>query len=203
MGNLTRLEVVIGVVYTTRYGGEAVRAALGGEITLASDGTALTGLYLESQKYFLGGVTEPLVERADLPVFARAHSWLDRYFAAEKGTEAWPTPGELPLAPAGSEFRQRVWHILCEIPRGELLTYGDIAHRLERETGRRASAQAVGGAVGHNPISIIIPCHRVVGSTGSLTGYAGGISHKVWLLEHEGVDLAARGLFVPTRGTAL
>lgn len=113
-----------------------------------------------------------------------------------------PEPSELPLAPIGGEFRRTVWELLCEIPYGELTTYGQIARdaakRLHRES---MSAQAVGGAVGHNPISIIIPCHRVVGTGGSLTGYAGGIDKKIWLLKHEGVKMD--GLTVPARGTAL
>ncbi len=102
----------------------------------------------------------------------------------------------------GGEFRRTVWELLCEIPYGELTTYGQIAReaakRLQRES---MSAQAVGGAVGHNPISIIIPCHRVVGTGGSLTGYAGGLDKKIWLLKHEGVKMD--GLTVPARGTAL
>jgi len=106
------------------------------------------------------------------------------------------------LAPIGGEFRQQVWQILCEIPYGALMTYGQIAQELKKRTGRQSmSAQAVGGAVGHNPISIIIPCHRVVGSNGSLTGYAGGIDKKRWLLEHEGADM--QRLYMPTKGTAL
>ncbi|NGM17773.1 methylated-DNA--[protein]-cysteine S-methyltransferase [Eggerthellaceae bacterium zg-893] len=167
-----------------------------GAITLASDGESLVGLWLEGQKYFAGGAAESLVPRDDLPVFDSARTWLDRYFAGEA-----PTPDELPLAPSGSDFARRVWDILRSIPYGSLRTYGDIAAQIAAETGRRASAQAVGGAVGHNPISIIVPCHRVVGANGSLTGYAGGIDKKVRLLKHEGVDMT--GLFVPKRGTAL
>ena len=194
----------MGTMYMTTYEGALACEALGGPLTLTSDGVALTGLYLLDQKYFLAGVKGPREERPDLPVFAQARAWLDRYFAMGPDSQGtWPTPEELPLAPVGSEFRQRVWRILREIPCGELRTYGDIARQLERETGRAVANQAVGGAVGHNPVSIIIPCHRVVGSTGSLTGYAGGVRHKVWLLEHEGIDFVARGLFVPARGTAL
>ena len=103
---------------------------------------------------------------------------------------------ELPLAPVGSEFRQKVWEILCEIPYGSVITYGDIAKRMAVMLNRPTmSGQAVGGAVGHNPISIIIPCHRVVGGNGSLTGYAGGIATKMKLLELEGVDMSS--LFIP------
>ena len=109
---------------------------------------------------------------------------------------------ELPLAPKGGEFRQMVWKILCEIPSGQVWTYGGIAAMIAARTGKKTmSAQAVGGAVGHNPISIIIPCHRVVGSNGSLTGYAGGLETKIKLLELEGVDMS--GLFRPQKGTAL
>ena len=101
-----------------------------------------------------------------------------------------------------SFFRQGVWEILCQIPYGQLTTYGDIAKKIAEKMNRETmSAQAVGGAVGHNPISIIIPCHRVVGAAGSLTGYAGGIDKKIWLLKHEGVDM--EGLFIPEKGTAL
>ena len=139
-----------------------------GRLTLASDGLNLAGLWMEGQKYFGGTVPGELRPNEELEVFSRAKDWLDRYFNGKK-----PEPSELPLAPVGGEFRQTVWELLCEIPYGELTTYGQIAReaakRLQRES---MSAQAVGGAVGHNPISIIIPCHRVVGTGGSLTGYA-------------------------------
>jgi methylated-DNA-[protein]-cysteine S-methyltransferase len=119
-----------------------------------------------------------------MPVFAAAKNWLDRYFAKEK-----PAISELPLAPIGSAFRQEIWNILCKIPYGEVITYGGIARQMAVKMNKKSmSSQAVGGAVGHNPISIIIPCHRVVGSNGSLTGYAGGIGTKVTLLELEGVN---------------
>jgi len=129
-----------------------------------------------------------------MPVFDAAQKWLDRYFAGEK-----PGISEFLLAPIGGAFRQGVWVILCDIPYGEVITYGDIAKKMAVKMGKDSmSGQAVGGAVGHNPISIIIPCHRVVGSNGSLTGYAGGIQTKVKL---EGVDMS--NLFVPKRGTTL
>lgn len=150
-----------------------------GQLTLASDGEAIIGLWIEGQKYFAAGIPTNLPVSDDLPVFWKARDWLDRYFSGER-----PLPGELPLAPQGSAFRQSVWRILCEIPYGQTVTYGEIAKSL----GVR-SAQAVGGAVGHNPISIIIPCHRVLGSDGSLTGYAGGAQKKIWLLAHEGAQL--------------
>ena len=168
-----------------------------GPLLLASDGTSLKGLSMEGQKYFGGAIREELVQRDDLPVFAMTRTWLERYFARER-----PDPSELPLAPRGGEFRQAVWELLCQIPYGELTTYGHLAKEMAARLGRASmSAQAVGGAVGHNPISIIIPCHRVVGSGGSLTGYAGGIAAKLRLLEHEGVELSR--LSVPKRGTAL
>ena len=168
-----------------------------GRLTLASDGLNLAGLWLAGQKCFGGTVPGELRPNEELEVFSRAKDWLDRYFNGKK-----PEPSELPLAPVGGEFRQTVWELLCEIPYGELTTYGQIAReaakRLQRES---MSAQAVGGAVGHNPISIIIPCHRVVGTGSSLTGYAGGLDKKIWLLKHEGVKMD--GLTVPARGTAL
>lgn len=168
-----------------------------GPLTLAGDGEHLTGLWLEGQKYFGGTVSGNMEEKDGLPVFAAAKDWLDRYFAGGK-----PRTGELPLAPVGGEFRRAVWRILCEIPYGEVTTYGEIARKIARNGNKKGmSAQAVGGAVGHNPISIIIPCHRVVGTGGSLTGYAGGIPAKIRLLELEGADLTR--LFTPKKGTAL
>ncbi|WNX85584.1 methylated-DNA--[protein]-cysteine S-methyltransferase [Agathobaculum sp. NTUH-O15-33] len=168
-----------------------------GMLTLACDGAHLTGLWMEGQKYFGGAIPEPMTERDDLPVFRAAKNWLDRYFAGQK-----PEISELPLHPIGGEFRQEVWMILCEIPYGEVVTYGDIAKKMAAKKGKKTmSGQAVGGAVGHNPISIIIPCHRVVGANGSLTGYAGGVDKKVKLLALEGVDMSR--LFIPTKGTAL
>lgn len=164
-----------------------------GLYTLASDGNSLVGLWLEGQKYYGKGVPEAVAPREELPLFGTVRRWLDRYFAGEK-----PEIAEVPLAPAGGAFRRQVWDILCGIPYGSVMTYGEIAERMGR--GKRAS-QAVGGAVGHNPISVLIPCHRVVGAHGSLTGYAGGIATKVKLLELEGVDTSR--LFAPAKGTAL
>lgn len=167
-----------------------------GRLTLAGDGEQLAGLWLAGQKYFGGAVRQELRPGA-LPVLEAAKEWLDRYFAGDR-----PGVSELPLAPVGSAFRQDVWRLLCEIPYGETTTYGALAKELAGSMRReRMSAQAVGGAVGHNPISIIIPCHRVVGANGSLTGYAGGVAVKRKLLEIEGVDLSR--LSMPTRGSAL
>ena len=168
-----------------------------GRITLASDGERLVGLWMEGQKYFGDTIPEAMVEKEDVPLFTAAKKWLERYFAGEK-----PTPSELPLAPIGGEFRQGVWSILQEIPYGEVITYGDIAKKMAAKMGREhMSSQAVGGAVGHNPISSIIPCHRVVGSGGSLTGFSAGVETKRKLLEWEGLDMSK--LFVPPKGTVL
>ncbi|MCL2493792.1 MAG: methylated-DNA--[protein]-cysteine S-methyltransferase [Clostridiales bacterium] len=168
-----------------------------GKLTLAGDSGSLVGLWLEGQKYFEDTIPEAMIERDDLPVFDTAKKWLERYFAGQR-----PVPSELPLAPIGGAFRRDVWGILCAIPYGETITYSDIAKKMAKKMKKEhMSSQAVGGAVGHNPISIIIPCHRVVGSNGSLTGYAGGIAKKIQLLELEGVDMT--NLFVPRNGTAL
>ena len=166
-----------------------------GGILLAADEIGLTGLWFEGQKYFARDLSDVRIEQ-ETPVLAEAKRWLDIYFTGKE-------PDFLPpLHPTGSEFRKAVWEILLQIPYGQTTTYGEIARQLAKKQGlARMSAQAVGGAVGHNEISIIIPCHRVVGSGGSLTGYAGGIAAKLRLLEHEGVELSR--LSVPKRGTAL
>lgn len=168
-----------------------------GRLTLASDGENLNGLWLENQKYFAENIPEFCVADAHLPVFETTKMWLDCYFSVGQ-----PAIADLPLAPQGSEFRQAVWRLLQEIPYGQVVTYGQIAEKMALDMGRTTmSSQAVGGAVGHNPISIIIPCHRVVGSDGSLTGYAGGLPNKIKLLTLEGVDMT--DLYVPKQGTAL
>ena len=152
-----------------------------GNLMLVSDGDNLVGLYMENQKYYLNGLKQELTSKDNLQVFENTKKWLDRYFEKEK-----PSIKEIPIAPKGGEFRQKVWKILCEIPYGKTTTYGEIAKRIAKEMDKeKMSAQAVGNAVGHNPISIIIPCHRVVGKDGSLTGYAGGIEKKRILLELE------------------
>ena len=158
-----------------------------GILTLASDGSNLVGLWLVGHKYYGGTIADAMTEKNDLPVFEVAKLWLNRYFIGEK-----PAISELPLSPIGGAFRQDVWRMLCEIPYGTVRTYGDIAKELAAKMGRESmSAQAVGGAVGHNPISIIIPCHRVVGAKNELTGYAGGIAAKIKLLALEGVETSA------------
>ena len=153
------------------------QSPLGG-ITLASDGNALTGLWFDGQRHF--GETLSADHRDTfLPVFAEAERWLDRYFCRE-------IPDFIPaLNLRGTPFRRLVWEQLLLIPYGQTMSYGQLAARLSVQTGRRISARAVGGAVGHNPISLMIPCHRVVGADGKLTGYAGGIERKKRLLELE------------------
>ena len=149
-----------------------------GNLLLSSDGQALTGLWLEGQKYFAAILDDDTVECSELSIFRQTAEWLDAYFKKA------PLPALPPLAPRGSAFRQAVWKLLLEIPYGQTTTYGELARNL-RENGVSAAPQAVGGAVGHNPISIIIPCHRVLGADGSLTGYAGGVETKRFLLELE------------------
>lgn len=160
-----------------------------GPLTMASDGQALTGLWLEGQKYY-AATLPPDAQEANDPLFCEVERWLNVYFEGENPAF------QLPLAPIGSPFRQAVWRHLLDIPYGQLVTYGALAKALAVETGRPVSAQAVGGAVGHNPISILIPCHRVVGADGSLTGYAGGVEKKQQLLSLEGrlFDDAGRAL---------
>lgn len=163
-------------------------------ITLAADGEALTGLWFEGQKYY-ALYLEKEYEEKDLPVLRQAKKWLDIYFS---GKIPDFTP---PLRFTGSAFQNEVWAILAAIPYGTTRTYGDIAQELARKRGlSRMSAQAVGGAVGKNEISIIVPCHRVVGANGSLTGYAGGISKKIELLKLEGAF--KEKYFVPKHSTA-
>ncbi len=176
------------MIYTCAYA-----SPLGG-ITLASDGDALTGLWFDGQKYF-GDTLPKEHEPKDLPVFRDAGRWLDLYFS---GQVPEFTP---PLVFHASPFRRAVWDILLDIPYGQTMTYGEITARIARQQGRPSmSAQAVGGAVGHNPISLIVPCHRVVGTGGSLTGYAGGLDKKIALLQLEGVDTSA--FFIPAAGSA-
>ena len=168
-----------------------------GAITLACHEDQLAGLWMEGQKYHGGTIPETMVPKDDMPIFNAAKKWLAKYFAGEK-----PSVSELPLAPIGGPFRQEVWNILREIPYGEVITYGEIAKKMALRMGKKTmSSQAVGGAVGHNPISIIIPCHRVVGSNGSLTGFSAGVETKMKLLALEGADLS--GFFIPKKGTAL
>ena len=179
------------MIYKTNY-----PSAVGNLLLVAED-ESLVGLWIVGQKYFLGTLKEEPVENENLPVFHQTKQWLDDYFAGKR-----PDITFLSLKPKGSDFRQIIWDILCQIPYGQVATYGDIAKEAAKRLNKKTmSAQAVGNAIGHNPISIIIPCHRVVGTNGSLTGYAGGIDKKIKLLELEGIDTKA--YFVPKTGTAL
>ncbi len=166
--------------YITHY-----RSRLGG-ITLASNGTLLTGLWFEGQKYYESILDPEHEERHDLPVFDATRQWLDTYFS---GRVPQFVP---PLQIRGSAFRRRVGEVMLTIPYGHTMTYGDIARIIAQERGLPSmSAQAVGGAVGHNPISLIIPCHRVIGAKGALVGYAGGIERKAELLRMERLGRSA------------
>ena len=160
--------------YISRY-----HSPMGG-ILLAGDGNGLTGLWFEGQKYFALHLDKEQEER-EIPLFELAKGWLDVYFSGREPDFS------VPLHLMGTAFQKEVWEILRSIPYGHTMTYGEIAKQLAEKRGLpHMSAQAVGGAVGHNPISIIIPCHRVLGTDGSLTGYAGGVEKKRWLLAHEG-----------------
>ncbi len=177
------------MVYTYHY-----NSPLGG-ITIASEGTALIGLWFDGQKYFADSINGEYTEKS-LPIFDETSKWLDIYFS---GQEPDFTP---PIMMKTTPFRKAVWEVMLTIPYGKTMTYGEIANKIAEEKGvAKMSAQAVGGAVGHNSISLIIPCHRVVGTNGSLTGYAGGIDKKVQLLKLEKTDMS--GFFVPRKGTAL
>lgn len=154
-----------------------------GRLTLASDGDNITGLWIDGQKYDRATLEQPYrVCGQEIAVFAKAQQWLDIYFSGRE-------PGfMLPLKPKGSAFRQEVWELLQKVPYGQTTTYKEIAGEIAARRGKQTTyAQAVGSAIGHNPISILIPCHRVLGADGSLTGYAGGISVKEYLLKLEGI----------------
>lgn len=170
--------------YTTTYQSPV------GEILLAADEIGLTGLWFEGEKFYAKNL-DPEHEEKELPVFKTVKKWLDIYFSGQE-PDFMP-----PIHMIGSPFRLDVWKYLCQIPYGKTTTYGELAKMVAEKRGiGHMSAQAIGGAVGHNDISIIVPCHRVVGSNGSLTGYAGGVSIKEKLLSLEGVDMEK--LFVPT-----
>lgn len=145
-----------------------------GKLVLACRDTGLKGIWFNRE------VPENASIMEDHPVFCQTRKWLDAYFSGDR------TPPDIPLELEGTNFQKEVWNRLSRIPWGHVVTYGDIAREMECKTGKRMSAQAVGGAVGSNPISILIPCHRVVGAGGKLTGYAWGMDKKVWLLQHEG-----------------
>ena len=165
------------------------KSPLGG-ITIASDGTALVGLWFEERQRFYAASIAQDHEEKSLPVFELADRWLDLYFSGRN-------PGFIPpVTLRTSEFRQAVCRIMLDIPFGRTMTYGTIAKIVARQRGiPRMSAQAVGGAVGHNPVSLMIPCHRVIGAGGALVGYGGGLDRKTALLALEHADLS--GDFVP------
>ena len=166
-----------------------------GNILLAANGIGLTGLWFEGQKYFALCLDKEHEEK-EIPIFEKAKQWLDIYFSGKEPAFT------VPLHFTGTDFPNEVWEILCTIPYGQTMTYGEIAKQIAAKKGLpRMSAQAVGGAVGHNKISILVPCHRVVGTNGSLTGYAGGIDKKIKLLQLEKADMDS--LFTPKKGTAL
>lgn len=162
-----------------------------GKLLIASKENKLIGLWIEGQKYYLNEIDDEVQEKENEETLFKTKKWLDRYFNGEN-----PKISELKLNPSGSEFRQNVWKLLCQIPYGKVTTYGEIAKKMAKIMNKeKMSAQAVGGAIGHNPIAIIIPCHRVVGTNGNLTGYAGGIDKKIKLLELEKVDMS--NLYLP------
>ena len=170
------------MIYTCKY-----KSPLG-EILLAADEIGLTGLWFEGQKYFANTLPDERISQ-ETEILSEAKKWLDIYFSGEKPTF---TP---PLHPAGSTFRQAVWQILSEIPYGQTITYGEIASKIaERENISHMSAQAVGGAVGHNEISIIIPCHRVLGKKCEITGFGGGLPAKRFLLKLENIPYIDKGV---------
>ncbi|WP_165209063.1 methylated-DNA--[protein]-cysteine S-methyltransferase [Streptococcus tangpeifui] len=152
-----------------------------GPISLVADGQTLLGAWFLGQKYYERGFEETDIVFKANSVLEQAKVWLDAYFAGQN-----PSAVDF-LAPQGTAFQKRVWRVLVAIPAGSTLTYGQIAKKLNCR-----SAQAVGSAVGKNPISIFIPCHRVLGSQGKLTGYAGGLDKKAWLLEHEGLTITLK-----------
>lgn len=150
-----------------------------GPITVMSDGLALTGLWFTDQKYY-GSTLPRLTVVGDCSIFDSVQTWLDAYFAGK------PEPINFPVQPQGTPFRQAVWQQLQQIPYGEVRTYGELATSVGDQLGHFVGAQAIGGAVGHNPISLVVPCHRVVAGDGDLTGYAGGLARKTALLRLEG-----------------
>ncbi len=156
-----------------------------GRILLAADESGLTGLWFEKQKYFAYHLEKTYIEK-ETTIIRDAKRWLNIYFSGKK------PDFDVSLHFVGTEFQNQVWKILCEIPYGKTMTYGEIAKKVAARRGlEHMSAQAIGGAVGRNEISIMIPCHRVIGTKGSLTGYAGGLEKKEALLKLEKADLRA------------
>ena len=169
------------MIYITNYNSTI------GNLLLASNKESLIGLWIENQKYYLSNLTEEINKAKkgeNIEILKKTKTWLDSYFQGKK-----VSPQELKLEPKGSDFQKTVWKLLCDIPYGEVTTYKEIAKKIAKiKNIKSMSQQAVGGAVSHNPISIIIPCHRVIGTNNSLTGYAGGIENKIKLLKIEKID---------------
>ena len=161
-----------------------------GSLLLAADDIGLAGLWLNSDRFYANLLANRECIAKETPILQAAKRWLDIYFSGHEPKI------ELPIHFIGTQFRQEVWKLLLQIPYGKVITYGDLAKKMAEKRGvEHMSAQAIGGAVGHNEISIIIPCHRVIGANGNLTGYAGGIEKKIKLLELEGID--TQRLFLP------
>lgn len=168
------------MIYTSYYNSPV------GKLLLASKNNKLIGVWIENQKYYLSNLKEKMQKKDEEEILIKTKNWLDRYFESQN-----PHISELDIEPIGTEFSKMVWTILCTIPYGKVITYGEIAKKISKAMNKdKMSAQAVGNAVAHNPISIIIPCHRVIGANGNLTGYAGGLDIKMRLLKHEGVDIS-------------
>ena len=165
-----------------------------GKLLIASKDGKLIGLWIEGQKYYLGKIKDELIENDKEEILVKTKKWLDKYFLGEN-----PKISDLEISLNGTSFEKVVWELLKKIPYGEVTTYKELSKKVAKKLGKeKMSAQAVGGAIGHNPISIIIPCHRVVGTDGSLTGYAGGIDKKVKLLKQEKVNMEK--LYIPKQG---
>ena len=165
-----------------------------GKLLIASKDGKLIGLWIEEQKYYLGKIKDELIENDKEEILVNTKKWLDKYFLGEN-----PKISDLEISLNGTSFEKVVWELLKKIPYGEVTTYKELSKKVAKKLGKeKMSAQAVGGAIGHNPISIIIPCHRVVGTDGNLTGYAGGIDKKVKLLKQEKVNMEK--LYIPKQG---
>jgi len=166
--------------YQTKY-----KSPLGNIAICCDEQEHIVGLWFNGQKHFCNIVNSKTIKKDNIKIFDKTKKWLDKYFQGEK-----PNIKEISVKLIGTQFRKTVWNILYEIPYGKVITYGDIAKQIAKQNGiNKMSAQAVGGAVGHNPIAIIIPCHRVIGKNGNLTGYAAGTDKKKKLLELEQVNM--------------
>lgn len=166
--------------YKTEY-----KSPLGNITVCCNEQENIVGLWFENQKHFANNINDKITENNNLKIFIKTKNWLDKYFAGNK-----PNIKEIPIEFIGTKFQKSVWKILYKIPYGKVITYGDIAKQIAKKKGiPKMSAQAIGGAVGHNPISVIVPCHRVIGKNGNLTGYAAGIDKKKKLLQIEKVDI--------------